>query len=116
MCRYPVFVGGKVGWGFILGTRMKVTPMLGCGVIRLMGEQLDGRISSFDPSGCASVAAIGALKVGIALAPFMELNMIPEYYYSVSKTDIYNVLYNVSPTIVGWSEGVKLNFGLGFFF
>lgn len=112
----PLFVGGKVGWGFILGTRMKVTPMLGCGVIRLMGEQLDGRISSFDPSGCASVAAIGALKVGLALTPFMELNVAPEYYYSVSKTDIYNVLYNVSPTVVGWSEGVKLNLGLGFFF
>ena len=59
---------------------------------------------------------IGALKIGIALTPYMELNIVPEYYYSLSKTEIYSALYDISPTIAGWSEGVKLNFGLGFFF
>ena len=113
----PLFVGGRIGWGIILGTRMKVTPMLGGGVIRLFGEPTeDSRVTSFNPSGCASVAGIGALKIGIALTPFMELNIVPEYYYSLSKTEIYSALYDISPTIAGWSEGVKLNFGLGFFF
>lgn len=115
----PLFVGGRIGWGLILGTRMKVTPMLGGGVIRLFGEPLpafESHVTTFNPSGCASVAGIGALKIGIALTPYMELNIVPEYYYSLSKTEIYSALYDISPTIAGWSEGVKLNFGLGFFF
>ena len=112
----PLFAGGKLGWGFILGTRMRLTPMFGLGVVRLKGESVDGGSSVFDPSGCASMAGIGAVKISTALTPWLELNITPEYYHSMSKTDIFNALYDVSPTIAGWCEGVKFNVGLGFFF
>jgi hypothetical protein len=41
---------------------------------------------------------------------------MPEYYYSIYKTDLYKAIYDVSPSVAGWSEGLKCNVGIGFFF
>lgn len=112
----PLFVGGKLGFGIIAGTKMRITPEAGMGLIRLSGKPVDGKTTSFDPSVCSSISAVGGLKFSFALASCLELNLTPEYYYSVFKTDLYQALYDVSPTIVGWSEGLKVNVGIGLFF
>ncbi|MBO5978931.1 MAG: PEGA domain-containing protein [Bacteroidales bacterium] len=112
----PLIAGGKLGYGLILGTRVRITPEVGAGLIRLNGKKIEGENPDFDPSACSSIAAVGGMKLSFALASCVELNVAPEYYYSVYKTPLYDAVYNISPTVQGWSEGFKLNVGVGLFF
>ena len=112
----PMYMGAKLGYGIIIGSRFRITPEVGAGLIRLSGKPVDGVVEAFDPSACSSISAIGSVKASIALNSFLELNIMPEYYYSIYKTDLYKAIYDVSPSVAGWSEGVKCNVGIGFFF
>lgn len=112
----PLVFGGKLGYGLIVGNRFRLTPHVGASVIRLNGSNVDGERSSFDPSVCSSIAVNGGMKFSCALSPCIELNLTPEYYYSVYKTDLYQALYETSPIIRNWSEGFKLNVGVGIYF
>ena len=112
----PMYMGAKLGYGIIIGSRFRITPAVGAGLIRLSGKPVDSVVEAFDPSACSSISAIGSVKASIALNSFLELNIMPEYYYSIYKTDLYKAIYDVSPSVAGWSEGVKCNVGIGFFF
>ena len=112
----PLVCGGKLGYGFIAGNRIRITPIIGAGVTLLKGTPVDGNTSTFDPSSCSAIFASGGAKFSCALSSCVELNIIPEYYYSLSKTNIYKALYDISPMVKNWSDGVKISIGLGLFF
>ena len=112
----PMMFGGKFGYGLILGNRYRLTPYVGAGCIKLAGTEAGESNTSFNPSSCSAISVNGGLKWSCALASCVELNLSPEYYYPIYKTDLYKALYNTSPMIKNWCEGFKVNVGVGLFF
>lgn len=112
----PLIVGGKLGYGLVLGNRLRLTPQVGSNYIRLNGTELNNSGIGFNPSECEAISLTGTLKLSIAIASCLELNISPEYDYAVYKSDICGALFNTSPTIKSWIDGVRVNFGFGLFF
>lgn len=112
----PMTFGGKFGYGFILGNRYRLTPHVGAGCIKLTGTEVGESNSYFNPASCSAVSVNGGLKWSCALASCVELNVTPEYYYPIYKTELYKALYNTSPMIKNWCEGFKVSVGVGLFF
>ena len=112
----PLYLGTKLGYGIIIGAMWRITPAVGIELIRLKGMPVDGIIRDYDPSACSAVAAIGSVKASVALLPCLELSITPEYHCSVSKSELYKAIYDVSPSVAKMSEGVKFNVGIGLFF
>ena len=112
----PLMFGGKFGYGFILGSRFRLTPHVGLEGIRAKGTLMGYNETSFDPSVCSALSINGGVKWSCALASCVELTVTPEYYYPIYRTDIYKALYNSSPRFKTWCEGFKLSVGIGLFF
>ena len=110
-----VIIGGKFGYGLTLGNRMRLTPLAGVSCVNLDGTLEEYISLGFDPSACSAFAVNGGLRLSYALTSFLEFNVTPEYWCPVHKSDIYSALYEVSPVIRNWTEGVRLNFGIGIF-
>lgn len=112
----PLMVGGKFGYGFILGNRTRITPQVGSYFVKLTGTQVDDNPAYFQPNTCYAFNVLGGAKLSVALAPVLELNISPEYTIPVYKTDLYDSIYNVSPMVKNWTGGFRINFGVGLFF
>lgn len=112
----PLIAGGKFGYGLILGNRARLTPQVGANYIRLSGTELNNSGIGFNPSECEAISLTGTLKLSIAVASCIELNISPEYDLAVYKSDICGALFNTSPTIKSWADGVRVNLGFGLFF
>ncbi len=112
----PLQFGGKFGYGFILGNRYRLTPHVGLCGTRVQGERLEYNDSSFDPCVCSAISINGGVKWSCALASCVEINITPEYYYPVYRTELYKAIYNTSPRVKTWCEGFKLSVGIGLFF
>lgn len=112
----PLIVGGKLGYGFVLGNRIRLTPQVGANYIRLSGKRLNCSESGFNPSKCEAISLTSTLKLSVAVASWLEFSLSPEYDYAVYKSNIYDAVFNASPTIKSWSDGVRVNFGFGLFF
>lgn len=102
----PTFIGGKVGYGVIVGTRLRVTPQIGYMLVSINGTGNNG-----DSKGYASSAAIGC-KVDYVVASFLSVNIAPEYDFEVSNSNIFKQLSNVSPKIKSWVSGINCRIGL----
>ena len=112
----PMTIGGKLGYGMILGTRLRITPYAGVGFVLLNGKLVRDSSSEFSARSCYAVSVAGGVRFSCALTSCVDLNITPEYHYFVHKTDMYNILYDVSSAIRSWDESFRLNVGLGFFF
>lgn len=112
----PLIVGGRLGYGFILSNRFRLTPRVGANYIRLQGINTVYSDIDFNPSECEAISIAADLKLSVALASCVELNLTPEYDYAVYKSGIYGALFNTSSTIKTWAEGVRINIGVGLFF
>ena len=111
----PIFIGGKIGYGLILGTRMRLTPFVGVTSTTLEGVAEDEVSLDFDASSAISLAANAGVRLSIALSPSVEFNVTREYMYSIYKDEIYTSLYDMSPAVKTWTEGTRWNFGIGLY-
>ena len=106
----PMYMGGKLGYGIIIGNRMRITPQLGVGIVSISSNE-----SGETSKAYALSASIGA-RLDYALTSFMGLSLAPEYDFKVSESDKYKSLSEVSTKIKGWSNGFNCRVGLHFFF
>lgn len=94
--------GGKAGYGFIVGTRMRFTPQIGVSYIALTGDET----STYALSGTAG------LRMECALSSCLGISLTPEYSFKVIEADCFKALSGVSSTIKGWAEGFNGRIGL----
>ena len=111
----PTTAGGKVGYGLILGNRVRLTPHAGAGYTKLNGTLVNGYNSTFEPTECSAIDVNGGLKLSIALASVFELSITPEYHYTIHQTDLYKAIHDVSPVVRTWNNGLTISVGLGLF-
>ena len=98
--------GGKAGYGFVLGTRFRLTPQVGAGVVSI-------KTNSFSSS---ALTASAGLRCECALLGHLGLSVTPEYTFAVSKKEVFKKLEAVSPGIKGWCSGFNARVGLYVYF
>ena len=98
--------GGKAGYGFVLGTRFRLTPQVGAGVVSI-------KTNSFSSS---ALTASAGLRCECALLEHLGLSVTPEYSFAVSKKEVFKKLEAVSSGIKGWGSGFNARVGLYVYF
>ena len=106
----PMIIGGKVGYGFIIGNRMRITPQGGMDLLSIHSSE-GGETSR----AYALSTSVGA-RLDYAVTSFIGLSLAPEYNFAVSKSDKYKSLSEISSKMKGWSDGFNCRIGLYFFF
>lgn len=102
----PMYIGAKVGYGFAIGTRLRITPQAGLGILRVSGQES----SSYAVSGTAGVRA------DVAVANHLSLVVAPEYGFGMKESDTYIRLTGVSSKVGGWNGGFNIRLGLSIYF
>ena len=101
-----MYFGGKIGWGVIVGSRMRVTPQVGAGVLRVKGSQ----------SNAHAIKGSVGVRADYVLADHIGLVVAPEYSVPFSKSSVYEAISAVSSTVKGWGCGFNCSFGLNIYF
>ena len=102
----PTLMGVKVGYGIIVGTRLRVTPQVGFGALTVKGDGVTTGAS------CASVG----MRADYVLAPNVGVNLTPEAQFAMSKNDLFTQLADMSSGVKGWGTGAALRIGLYLYF
>ena len=109
-------LGLRLGYGIIFGTRMRLTPQIGLGVVKVTSADSYNTISTFDASKTYSTnASIGA-KYEYAIATCFGVFISPEYAFAVKKGDYFNELASVSGKVKKFATGANIRVGISLFF
>ena len=98
--------GARLGYGIILGSRFRITPQLGAGVLNVMGDQLRAN----------ALTASVAVRCECALAGCLGISVTPEYTQAVSKKPVFEKLSAVSSAVKGWGSGFNARLGIHLYF
>lgn len=105
VCSYkPTAFSLRVGYGFIVADRLRLTPQVGLAVVGI-------KCSDGDSKGYAASTTIG-LKGEYALSKTIALFVAPEVAFAASKSDVFKQLEDVSSKIKGWATGFNARLGV----
>lgn len=100
------YVGGKVGYGIIVGTRLRITPQLGGGYVAISGNVSESYVVN---------ASLG-VRTDFALVRCLGIVLAPEYSFPIAKAEAYQKISAVSDKVKNWGGGFNLRLGLSVFF
>lgn len=109
-------MGGRVGYGIILNTKMRLTPQAGIGVINIASAETFNTTSSFDASKAYAVSASVGAKFEYALLNCIGVYAAPDISFAVKKSKYLEDMESVSSTIKGFASGFNCRIGLSLFF
>lgn len=98
--------GGKVGYGFIIGTRLRITPQVGLGSLSVKGNEVSTNV----------LCATAGMRFEYAIAPNFGVSLTPEGCFAVSKKDMFDSITAASSKIKGWATGANARIGVYVFF
>lgn len=101
-------VGGKVGYGFIVGTRCRFTPQAGVTVVSVDSDS--------HVNGGYSVGVQMGARFDVSVFRILGLFVAPEYGIPVKQSEVYEQLRDVSTSIKSWSEGFNVRAGVSITF
>lgn len=99
-------IGGKVGYGFAIGSRLRITPQVGLGALNVKSDGITANALS-TTIGC---------RVDYAITSFLGINLTPEGQFAVSKKDVFTQLSELSSKVKSWGTGAGVRLGIYFFF
>lgn len=105
----PSFAGGKIGYGFIIGTRVRITPQIGAGILMINGS------GDYGKSHGRAILGSGGLRLECALAPCLNLVAEPEYSFPLTKSGNYKSISEVESKLGKWKKGFNCRIGLSLF-
>lgn len=97
----PMCFGGRVGYGIIIGTRIRLTPQVGASVLSVK----DNEISTH------AICATAGLRFEYAIADHFGVSATGEGCFAVSKHSVFEQIAAVSSKIKGWGTGGNLRIG-----
>lgn len=108
-------VSGKIGYGFPVSTRFRLTPQVGGYFIKLKeAKQKDVTVTPAE--GAYAVSGLISLRLSAAVSEHWAVSLSPEYSFNIIKSDGYATLSEVSPQIKEWCEGFNVKLGITVFF
>ena len=97
----PLCFGGRVGYGIIIGTRMRVTPQVGASVLSVK----DNIIAT------NAICATAGVRFEYAIAEHFGVSATGEGCFAVSKKEAFKQIEAVSGKVKGWGTGGNLRIG-----
>ena len=105
----PFIMGGKIGYGFIAGTRFKLTPQIGYRYTKYSAET-EWSIHDVGRPLC-SAATIG-LRTYFAISSHFGISITPEYAISLSESTPLEMISELSPETKNMGKGFNAKFAL----
>ena len=102
----PLAIGGRLGYGIIIGTRMRLTPQAGAQLLSVKAD---------DVQGYAICATVG-LRFEYVLASHFGISATGEGVFAASKSDSFQQFADLSSKVKGWGTGGNLRLGVYLFF
>ena len=112
----PLYVGGRLGYGFIVGTRLRITPQVGAGIVMIKGTKVSDGVSDPKTTDGYFIPGLVGARIDFAVAPSVAICVMPTYSFSIMESKLYSQLSPASKTIKGYANGVSASAGLCFFF
>ena len=100
-------IGAKLGYGMLVGHRMRLTPQVGATCLSIKGE---------DKSESYLVSTDVALTVELALVNHVALYVSPYYSIPVKKGELFESISNVSSLASKYRNGFGVSGGLSLYF
>ena len=98
--------GARLGYGVLLGSRYRITPQLGAGVLNVVGKQLQAN----------ALTASVAVRCECALAGCIGVSATPEYNFAIIKKPVFEKLSAGSSVARGWGNGFNVRLGVYLYF
>lgn len=108
----PSFFGGKVGYAFYLGRPFRITPQIGVGVVSLSGTESKKSDNQLDAKNGYSLNASASVKIDYLILPWLGVGVSPEYSLTLSKSDLYERVADVSSKVDGFAKGFNVRIGV----
>lgn len=107
----------KLGYGFRIGNRIRLTPQVGCQIVSLSEKEEEYSGYGYSPvSSPMAVSATFGARLSVSLSPSLALSASPQYAVGVIKSDGYKALADLSSKIKGYSDGFGCNICLNLYF
>lgn len=105
----------KVGYGFPLGTRFRITPQFGLSLLKLSEKLKDKHVHPV-ANGAYAGNGIASIRFSAVVVNHLALTVTPEYAFKIKNSRGYNLLSEVSTKIKRWEQGVSVKLGVSVFF
>lgn len=106
--------GLRVGYGFALGTRLRLTPQLGAQFVKT-GVNKDDTYS-YCANGAYATSLVASARLSVAIVNHFGLSITPSYAFAVMQSDGFKDLANLSSDFKKFGTGFNLRIGLNVFF
>lgn len=112
----PMYYGARLGYGFIIGNRLRITPQIGGGLVTITGSVVEEGVS--DPKASNGYCATGVvgLRIDFAVAPSVAICITPNYSMPLVKSSLYSQIFDTSSTFKEYVSGFAASAGVCFFF
>lgn len=108
----PSFFGGKVGYAFYLGRPFRITPQVGVGAVSLSGTESQKSDNQLDAKNGYALNASASVKIDYLILPWLGVGVSPEYSLTLSKSDLYERVADVSSKVDGFAKGFNVRIGV----
>ena len=98
------YIGGRIGYGFFLGSRFRLTPQVGCGV-------MSSNVDSYQNYESHAVVGKIALRTEMAIWSWLGLSICPECSFAIKESDNFKFLSKNSE-VKGLANGFNISGGL----
>jgi hypothetical protein len=112
----PMYGSLKMGYAFTLGSRVRVIPQAGAGLLMLKGEKVDSGANTRNVDKGYCIPFNASMRFDFALAPCFAITMTPNYLIPIYSCELYKKVSKVSSTINSFGTGLSGTVGLSIFF
>lgn len=109
-------MGGRLGYAFILGARMRLTPQVGVGIVSIQSSETYNEDPAFDASKTFAVSTTIGSKFECALMNCLGVFVAPEFCFIVQKGDYFETISEISGKVKSFASGINVRIGLSLFF
>lgn len=97
----------RAGYGFVLGTRFRLTPQVGCSYIAVNGSQ---------NNECTAMTASLGLRAECIVANHFGISLSPDYSFSLSKSDNFTRISETLTQLNDMAGGFNVRLGFYLYF
>lgn len=108
-------LGGRVGYGFALGTRLRLTPQVGFQFVKTHAT-VDTPETVYCADGAYATSIIASARLSVALANHIGLSIAPGYAFAVTQSDGFKKLADISSDFKKFGTGLNIRAGVYVFF
>lgn len=111
----PQIATGKLGYGFICGNRVRITPQVGCSLLTLH----EGKYNNTEElilEGASMISGIVSMRCDLMLGNHFGISIAPQYLLPLWSSTWATKLCDLSSTIGEWGKGLSLQVGASLYF